>query len=300
MRRIVDQRKAQRPLAPERGGSNARRRFAKLATCSCSTFLILAARAIAGDDGPQLTPPAEMPVVTKPATPPVNQARPPSNTPGGRAVLALPGLTTPSARTSTNAPPSSPTLEPIPGELSLDAPIEMRSVPAPATPMPSTVPGRSPRPLVLESTPGGEPMPIDDPPTRSNSAPKRATTSRTDPQPVPIPARRPRLFGFLPGPAPAPAVAPSSSATRTPLPGRSMAEDLREDAAGESALKRRIERQAREAVGDRARSIEVRIVGKNATVQVHGVKFYQKRGVRKSLEAIPALSGLRSTIEVGD
>ena len=84
------------------------------------------------------------------------------------------------------------------------------------------------------------------------------------------------------------------------MPGRSVAEDLREDAAEESSLKRRIERQAREAVGERARSIEVRVVGKNAVVQAHGVKFYQKRAVRKSLETIPALSGLRSTIEVGD
>ena len=49
-----------------------------------------------------------------------------------------------------------------------------------------------------------------------------------------------------------------------------------------------------------ARSVEVRVVGKNATVQAHGVKFYQKRAVRKSLEGVPALSGLRSTIEVVD
>jgi hypothetical protein len=76
--------------------------------------------------------------------------------------------------------------------------------------------------------------------------------------------------------------------------------DIREDPAFDSALKRRIEKQALEAVGDRARSIEVRIVGKNATVQARGVKFYQKRGVRKSLEGIPSLSGMRATIEIAD
>jgi hypothetical protein len=79
-----------------------------------------------------------------------------------------------------------------------------------------------------------------------------------------------------------------------------MAEDIREDPGADSALKRRIEKQARDAVGDRARAIEVKVVGKNAVVEARGVRFYQKRGVRKSLEALPALSGLRSVIEVGD
>jgi hypothetical protein len=65
-------------------------------------------------------------------------------------------------------------------------------------------------------------------------------------------------------------------------------------------LKRRIEKQAREVVGDRARSIEVRVVGKVAVVQARGVKLFQKRNVRKSLEGIPSLSGLRSSIEVLD
>jgi hypothetical protein len=68
----------------------------------------------------------------------------------------------------------------------------------------------------------------------------------------------------------------------------------------ETALKRRIEKQLKEVVGDRARTIEVHVEGKSATIQARGVKLFQKRGVRKSIEAIPALSGLRSTIEVLD
>jgi hypothetical protein len=106
-----------------------------------------------------------------------------------------------------------------------------------------------------------------------------------------MPARRPRLFGFFTGPA----------APKAATPGRSLASDApRVDPAADSELKRRIERQAREVVGNRGRSVEVRLDGKEAVVVVSGVKFYQKRGVRKQLEGIPALSGLRSTIEVVD
>jgi hypothetical protein len=72
------------------------------------------------------------------------------------------------------------------------------------------------------------------------------------------------------------------------------------DPAAESALKRRIEKQAIQAVGARARSVEVRVVGKDVAILAHGVRFYQRRGVRKSLESIPALAGLRSTIELVD
>ena len=53
-------------------------------------------------------------------------------------------------------------------------------------------------------------------------------------------------------------------------------------------------------VGNRARSVVVKVDGKEASVRVSGVKFLQKRGLRKQLEALPALSGMRSTIEVDD
>ena len=90
------------------------------------------------------------------------------------------------------------------------------------------------------------------------------------------------------------------STPRSTAPGRSVAGGSPDDPAADSALKKRIEKQAREAVGDRARSLEVRVAGKDVSIQARGVRFYQKRAVRKSLESIPALSGLRSTIEVAD
>ena len=62
MRRDDDQRPARRPVI--------------LATRALATFLMLAARGIAGD-GPALTPPAEMPLGSKPATTSTTPARPP-------------------------------------------------------------------------------------------------------------------------------------------------------------------------------------------------------------------------------
>ena len=283
MRRIVEENARQRP---------ADRRGRALLMAQLLAFTI-ADPARAGDgDGPELTPPTEMPVVsqpTRPATP-----RPAVNAPGRRAVLAVPGgMSTPS-RPSAAPEPSTTPLEPISGELSLEAPIEMRPDPAPARARSSTVPGRSSRPLVLESSPMGDSIPLDEPSSPSNPSTKRPTTSR--PQPTPAPARRSRLFGLLP----AQPIAPAPSASRALTPGRSSSEDLRDDPAAESALKRRVERQAREAVGDRVQSVEVRVIGKDVAIRAHGVRFYQKRAVRKSLESLPALSGLRSVIEVGD
>jgi hypothetical protein len=299
MGRIEEQTPGDRRPGRCRSGAGSPGPFARLATRSTASLLMIAGRSLAGDgDGPELMPPTEMPVVSRPAAPapaPPPLARPSPRAQGSRAVLALPGITTPSSTaTPSTAPPES-----TPGGLSLDAPIEMRGVPSPARPVPSVVPDRSPRPLVLESSPMGEPVPIDGVAPGSNLPNGSSTTApRIDPRPIPAPPRRGRFFGRFPTPAPPPSPAPS--ATLRSSPGRSVAEVPREDPAAESALKRRIERQAREAVGDRARSVEVRVVGKGAVVQARGVKFFQKRAVRKSLESIPALSGLRSTIEVVD
>ncbi len=74
----------------------------------------------------------------------------------------------------------------------------------------------------------------------------------------------------------------------------------RTDPAADAAIKRRIERQANDAVGDRTKSIDVRVVGRSVTIQARGVKFLQRRTVRRSLESLPGLSGYRSVVEVLD
>ena len=253
-----------------------------------SAFLLLINLSLAGDgDLPDLIPPADTPIVSKPTTPLLRPARGASR----RAVLAIPGLTTPTARLQ---PPSELT-RPSPGELSLDSPVEMRPGADSFGPTPGPASTRAGRPLVLESSPMAE-DPTEVPggsPTRSIPSERRTTIT---PKPALLPARRPRFFGLLP----APALGSASNTKPSDAPGRSLAEPLPDEIASEAALKRRIERQAREVVGNRARSVEVKLSGKEAVVHVGGAKFLQKRAIRKQLEGIPALAGLRSTIDVVD
>jgi hypothetical protein len=249
-------------------------------------------------DGPELSPPADMPATARPLAP--ARARPvtPSSV-GSRAVLAIPGFTTPPAR-SPGIITSSPSTSIVPGsspsldDLPLDGPIEMRGVPPVAGARPGSTTGRAPLPMTLETLPM-DPSPLPgDPEARINPSAGRSSPAPALPGSTPGPARRGRFFGRTPGQAVVPPLSRSAS------PGRSVAEDALVEPSAETGLKRRIEKQAREAVGDRARWIEVRITGKSVAVQAHGVRFYQKRAVRKSLESLPALAGLRSSIEVAD
>jgi hypothetical protein len=72
------------------------------------------------------------------------------------------------------------------------------------------------------------------------------------------------------------------------------------DPAAEAALKRRIERQIHESLGDRARDVEVRILGRDVTIRARATRFWQRRTVRRSLESLPGLSGYRATIDLLD
>jgi hypothetical protein len=269
-----------------------------------SAVLVLAigpgAWAIGDGDGPELAPPSEMPKTAKPVAPARPKPAGPS-TGNGRAVLALPGITTPSTRTPTvitsTPSTSTPTVEPLasPGELTLDGPLEMPGVPQVARPRTGPSTSRTNRAMPLEPLPMDESPGLGAPDTRQNPSARRPSTTSSRPEPMATPpGRRGRFFGLVPGPM----VGPQTS--RSPVPGRSVAGDSSDDPAVDSALKKRIEKQAREAVGDRARLLEVRVAGKDVSIQARGVRFYQKRAVRKSLESIPALSGLRSSIEVGD
>ena len=306
-------------------------------------FPFSVAGAMAGDDGPDLSPPLDAPaspnpprlvnpprapILSIPAPAPVPVRPNPTVTPAlmtpspsataGTAVLAVPGLAGP---VSTRRPSPSPLPEDAFGgsyeggiaeserppdgtsELTLDGPIEM---PDPAASVPRV---RStnragvtaiPNPIFNDRT-DSTPFPDSITP-RSSSAARRiepALPARTA-----APARRGRFFGLFPGPVVVPPTAlnsrPHTASTTATRDHRSTTTDPDPPAAAEAALKARIEKQARTYVGDRARSIEVHVDQKTATIQARGVKFYQKRAVRKSLEFLPALTGLRSTIEVMD
>jgi hypothetical protein len=280
-------------------------RIAGIAAGSAFLALAMASESCAQVGGlPDLARPKEMPPIVSTPSKPAPKLTKPS---GNNAVLALPGITAPGSTKPLATPPVESALD----DLQLDAPLEMNGAPSNATPLPrvSTTPatsnGRASRPMVLES-PNEEPLPIDGSPSRSKPSTKRpSTTPRIVPQPSSSTPKRSRFFGLFPAPAPSNGRTgnsnPSTVGRSTPVsPGRSVVEGAQTDVASESALKRRIEKQAREAVGDRARTIEVRIVGKVAVVQARGVKLFQKRNVRKSLESMPSLNGLKTSVEVLD
>ena len=293
----------------------------------------------AGDDGPDLSPPIDaLPAAQRTrslisprepiiSTPGRNRRAPVTTTsiPGptavipGTAVLAMPGLSVPTAGFHPSRLPlagdppqgseiaSGTGLEAGPG-LTLESPVEM---PAAAASSGSNRGIRGPDPVaipdpILDNR--GELGPLPDaatrrPPSTSNKL-ESSIPARSAANPAPLSVRRGRFFGLLPGPVvvpPASTNAPlAASSLNSIRDSRSASAGASLEAVGDATLKARIEKQAKTSVGDRARSIEVRVAQKTATVQARGVKFYQKRGVRKSLESLPALSGLRSTIEVLD
>jgi hypothetical protein len=74
----------------------------------------------------------------------------------------------------------------------------------------------------------------------------------------------------------------------------------RSDPAAEAALKRRVERQIRDAVGSRLRSYDVRVEGRQVTIWAHTTRFWQRRGVKHALESLPVLTGYKATVHVDE
>ncbi len=124
-------------------------------------------------------------------------------------------------------------------------------------------------------------------------APKDPKPSSAAPRPAPW--RMPGVFGRLLGPLPGgpPRGGPRSSDAKT---------DRKVDSppapATDASVKRKIEREIRETLGDRVRAVEVRVSGRNVLVVARATRFWQKRSVRQSLETLPALAGLRARIEL--
>jgi len=231
-----------------------------------------------------------------------------------RPLLVIPGVNAP-ASTNTTRPraPSSP-MDPM---IDLMGPIEE----SPSIPSATTQPGVSRRnTIVSEPRPRASiPMtvePLDeaeDTPRRSRPAAPAATNTRVPPTgrrspagppyrgpsaPDPRAATRPparqgflsRLFGLgTPRPEP-PAHATNPSAARSPA----------ERPGNDATARRLLEREITAALGEKARSVEVRVTGRNALVVVKPTRFWQKRTIRATIESLPALAGYRTRIDVLD
>jgi hypothetical protein len=140
-------------------------------------------------------------------------------------------------------------------------------------------------------------------PRTLNGRPSGGTgTSRTDPDDAPIsprpaPRRGPgvlgRLFGLQTPPPPLP---PPREGSRTddakPKRGADPDPDL--------IARRRIERQIRATLGDKVRSYEVQVNGRNVVIIAQASRFWLRRSVRRSLETLPVLQGYRARIEISE
>lgn len=288
---------------------------------------------------PSLDPPATgreskpakpRPVVTPPS-------RPQSE---NRPMLAIPGVTAPAARPMTAArPPATPPAllpmpldhpisrsEPAPAGFPLAGPTTSDRIDSspprlvrPNVGRPSSSPVRS-RPTT-EPSPIGETIPLtidpldDEPPAPRGSSSRSPTSRMYDDRPArdeddriaptPRPRRAPglfsRLFGPPPSPSPSPVPPPPRESTRTvekPVRDRESSAELANDP--DLITRRKIERQIAATLGERVRSVEVVVTGRNVEIRARVSRFWYRRSVRRSLETLPAIQGYRSRIEVTD
>jgi hypothetical protein len=82
--------------------------------------------------------------------------------------------------------------------------------------------------------------------------------------------------------------------------GSSISVEPRSDPAAEAAIRSRVQKQIQQAVGDRVRSVEVRVSGRNVLIRAQAARFWQRRGVRRSLETLAMPSGYRARVEILD
>lgn len=182
----------------------------------------------------------------------------------------------------------------------LDAPAAARPGTAIATPAAETIP------LTIE--------PLDDKPVRRPDATPRGAATRPptdrttggtgttrparDDEPIDrrLAPRRGGVLSRLFGMQPAPPRDEPRAVDAKPRRGSSPDADLDPDLAA----RRRIERQIRATLGDKIRSFDVQVTGRNAVVNVQPSRFWLRRSVRRSLETLPALQGYRTRIDVRD
>lgn len=266
-------------------------------------WLSLAAASGASSAG-QAPPPLTPPVLAGPiAAPPAELAKPieGSPLPGNRPVLVVPGFARPrpalrNGRTTPTPVGPVPSLSPAPDGLpTLVGPAEM---PAPVDGNGRTaLPLAEPRGAITGSTPPISLESIPDEPGDFAGGPPphgRESARRTTPEPKPIPTtRRPSgLFGrFFPTP---------TRDRRATDPRDRVTIEPRTDPAADAALKRRVERQVREALGSRVRSFEVRVDGREVVIRARAGRYFQRRGVRHDLEALPVPSGYTTNVQLID
>ena len=93
---------------------------------------------------------------------------------------------------------------------------------------------------------------------------------------------------------------PSGSSKDAARPDSSITVEPRSDPAAEAVVKRRVEKQIQQSLGDRVRSVEVRVSGRSVVIRAQAARFWQRRSVRRSLESLQLPSGYRPRVEILD
>ena len=207
-----------------------------------------------------------------------------------------------------DGPPSPPSLDALPSRPDASAPPRRSNDAVRVRPRTSTGrPTGETIPLTIEPIDGDPPNlrgPTGRPATaRSNNgrAPDGPATARPDDEPAdprPAPRRGTGILGRLFGPPPPPPPT-SREASRSDAKTKSDP-DTDKDLDADVIARRRIERQIRATLGDKVRSFEVRITGRNVVIVAQPSRFWLRRSVRHSLETLPALQGYRARIEISD
>ena len=176
------------------------------------------------------------------------------------------------------------------------------TVPVPAAPVPEAS-SRPSIPLTLE--------PLEDDPqpnrTPASSARERVGSARprgagaadesdhAGSRTKPAPWRLPGVLGRIMSQSPAAPSRDRSSSASAKARSKS-----RTEPETDADVKRRIEREIRTTTGDKLQSVEVRVNGKNVIILGRPAWFWQKRGLRRTLESLPSLKGYRARIDLDD
>ncbi len=261
------------------------------------------ARVLAAEEPPPLFSPSANPaggMATESPSPSQAQTTVPEI--DNRPMLVIPGVNAPGpGRMRTRSLPL-PALEPAGPPIIVSRPMATSGV----GPVPEVDPLTPSRPGVVVSTPGRvlglESVPGSVPGTAPGArSPAPASATGSQPAATSGSVRRPSgwLGRFLPA-------TPFSLGSRPDVDrdgsvsGISGEPSLNTDPAVEAALKRRIERQIRDSLGDRVSGVEVRVVGRDVTIRAHTTRFWQRRTVRRTLESLPGLAGYRATVDLLD
>jgi hypothetical protein len=114
--------------------------------------------------------------------------------------------------------------------------------------------------------------------------------------PRPAPRRNNSILGRLLGIPPAPLPPARQESRNSSKPRRDS--DSESDLSPDEIARRRIERQIRATLGDKLRSFDVRVTGRNVVIVAQPSRFWLRRSVRRSLETLPELQGYRSRVEL--